>query len=168
MRSGCTARVAQPGRKRRRKRVLLTKWNTEAGTRWRQPRVWTEQGSHVITRSGNCITGDKVEEDIIEGSGGRKTSTVLFRVSCRYSGALSRHFSPQVCATLLLMHQGNFSVWLAECGTAGVHCLVGLRLFVFFYVGRGVFLSRIWVGSLEQRRADSWAGEWTWGNQIWR
>lgn len=49
MRSDCTARVVLPGRKRRRKRVLLTKWNTEAGTRWRQPRVWTEQG-HVINR----------------------------------------------------------------------------------------------------------------------
>lgn len=47
--------------------------------------------------SVNCVAGDKDEENRIEGSRDRKTSTVSFRVNCRCSGALSRLFSPQVC-----------------------------------------------------------------------
>lgn len=112
MRSDCTLSVALPGRKRKREEEEVKESGVEGST-CNGPNGAQKLGlegerrelgpskDHISSTedSGrvNCVAGDKVEEDRIEGSRDRKTSTVSFRVSCRCSGALSRRFSPQVC-----------------------------------------------------------------------
>eukprot|EP00063_Salmo_salar_P035605 XP_014010440.1 PREDICTED: THUMP domain-containing protein 2 [Salmo salar] len=152
MRSDCTLSVALPGRKRKREEEEVKESGVEGST-CNGPNGAQKLGlegerrelgpskDHISSTedSGrvNCVAGDKVEEDRIEGSRDRKTSTVSFRVSCRCSGALSRRFSPQDLSRIIGTAASRQLGWRVDLRKPDLevnvymsddHCVLGIPL----------------------------------------
>ncbi|CAB1343795.1 unnamed protein product [Coregonus sp. 'balchen'] len=152
MRSNCTLSVSLPGRKRKREEEEEKESGVEGST-CNGPNGTQKLGlegerkelglskDHISSTedsgSGNCVAGDKVEEDRIEGSCDGKTSTVSFRVSCRCSGALSRRFSPQDLSRIIGTAASRQLGWRVDLRKPDLevnvyisddHCVLGIPL----------------------------------------